>query len=91
MDDGHRITLSVDDEIMRALEASVAAGEHTSVEQAAAAAIDAWWADRVQNLIGHDRLRSMLGAAAKSPTVDGRKVFARLRAKYEAVARAADE
>jgi hypothetical protein len=88
MDDGRIITIKLDPGAVEALEAAVAAGRHPSVEAAAEAAIDEWWADRVQDAIGHDRLRSMLQEAAASPTVDGRAAFTRLRAKYEAMARA---
>lgn len=91
MDDGRTITITVDAETALALEAAVKAGEHPSVEAAASAAVDEWWADRAMDAIGVERLRGMLQEAAASPAVDGEEVFARLIAKYEAMARAKGE
>lgn len=87
MDTARTITITVDPDTADALEAAVAAGEHPSVEAAAAAAIDEWWADRAIDAYGVERLRQMLQEAADAPTVDGEEVFARLIAKYEALSR----
>lgn len=91
MDDGRTITITLDPATVEALEASVAAGKHASVEEAASRAIDEWWADRWQEEIGIERLRAMLQEAANSLTVDGHAVFALLRAKCEAAAQAKGE
>jgi len=88
MDDGCTITITVDPATAEALEAAVAAGEHPSVEAAVTAAIDEWWGDRVIEAMGVERLRTMLQEGLDSPTVDGEAVFARLRAKYKAMAKA---
>lgn len=91
MDDGKTITVTLDPATTLALEAAVAAGEHPSVEAAALAAIDEWWADRAQESIGAERLREMLLESANSPGKDGEAVFAGLIAKYDALARTKGE
>lgn len=91
MDDGRTITVTVDPDTADILEAAVKAGEHPSIEAAAAAAIDEWWADRAVERFGAERLRRMLNDASNAPSVDGEDVFARLIQKYDALARAKGE
>jgi antitoxin ParD1/3/4 len=86
------ITITLAPDATEALEASVQAGEHISIEAAAAAVIDEWWADRAMGAIGVERLRRMIGDGVDSgPSVDGEAVFARLIAKYDALASAKGE
>lgn len=88
MDDGRTITITVDTEAVEALEASVRAGEHPSVEAAASAIIDEWWADRAMESIGVARLRELIQEGVDSgPAVDGVRVFQRLLDRCEALAR----
>ena len=89
MADTKTITITLDASAAEALEASVTAGHHPSVEAAASSVIDEWWADRAMDLIGVEQIRRMVQAGADSgPSVDGEEVFARLIAKYQALAKA---
>jgi hypothetical protein len=77
----------LDPDASAALEASVKAGEHASIEAAAVAVIDEWWADRAMDSISIERLRRMIPVGVDSgPSVDGEAVFARLSAKYKRMA-----
>ncbi|MGH6952271.1 MAG: hypothetical protein ACREH4_15520 [Vitreimonas sp.] len=88
MDDGRAITITVDSETAEALEASVRAGEHPSVEAAASAIIDEWWADRAMESIGVERLRGLIQEGVDSgAAVDGNRVFQRLLKRCEDWAR----
>lgn len=92
MTEGRAVTITLDADTELALEAAVRAGEHASVEAAISAAVDEWWADRLTDQIGIDRLRKAIQeGVASGPAGDIEGVFARLLAKYESLAEARGE
>jgi antitoxin ParD1/3/4 len=76
----NKIEITLDQDAVAALEGAVAAGQAPSVEGAAVAVIEAWAADL------EETRRLIQEGIDSGPSVDGEAVFARLRAKYGALA-----
>jgi antitoxin ParD1/3/4 len=76
MDGARTITITLDADTADAMEAAVRSGRHTSIEDAARAAIDGWWGDA-------EEVRRLVQEGADSgPSLGAETVFAELRAKY---------
>jgi antitoxin ParD1/3/4 len=84
-----KIEITLDEWTVAAFEASVAEGRHPSLEAAVQAALDEWYADEFVRRVGPDRLAALIQEGIDSgPGRDAEEVFARLTAKYEAMAKA---
>lgn len=60
MDEGARVSVDLPEELTDELRAAVEAGEHASLNEAVAAAVESWTADRIVARIGIDALRRHL-------------------------------
>jgi Arc/MetJ-type ribon-helix-helix transcriptional regulator len=87
MDDGRTITVTLPADLVDGLDQAVKAGEYSSRDEAVRVGIETLEADRLIERIGIEKARQMWAEGVASPSKDAAKVFARLRSKYQRMAR----
>ena len=88
MGEQRKITIELSEDMAEAIERAVARGEYASIDEAIEHAVAEHEASRWEDRIGRERISAMVQEGVNSgPGVDGRQVFERLIAKYDAMAR----
>lgn len=81
-----KITITLPTKLVAELEASVAAGEHVSLDAAIRAALEDFEATRLYPPMDPERVRAFVQEGIDSgPGLDGEEVFAELIQKYDSM------